>query len=108
MAKPTLYYDGACAFCRRCVERLRGATGDALAYEPSPEEHPRAVRLVLPDGGALEGAAAVFRAMAWARFPGPVFYALYRRLPPFAWASECVYRFVAGHRPFFSRLLGLR
>ncbi|HXS83566.1 MAG TPA: thiol-disulfide oxidoreductase, partial [Methylomirabilota bacterium] len=39
--RPVLIYDGDCGFCRRWVERWRGATGDAVDYETSAEAAPR-------------------------------------------------------------------
>lgn len=104
MAAPTLYFDGACGFCRRWVERWKGLTGDSVRYEPSPEAEPRAVRLVEADGTESEGAAAVFLTLTYAPFPGPLLYPFYRRWPLFARLCERAYRLVAEHRPFFSRL----
>lgn len=102
--KPTLYFDGACGFCRRWVGRWEALTGDAVLYRPSPEADPRAVRLVAADGTASEGAEAVYRTLSFAPVPGPLLLPLYLRASWFARASEGVYRFVADHRPLFSRL----
>ena len=110
--KPVLIYDGDCGFCRRQVARWQTVTGDRVEYVPSPEARfdnvPRerleaAVVLVMPGGEVLDGAEAVFRALACAPGRGARLWA-YRRLPGFAPAAEWVYRLIARHRRAASRL----
>ena len=115
-ARPVLIYDGDCGFCRRWVERWRGATGEAIEYATSAEAAPRfqaiprerfaeAVVLVEPDGRVTFGAEAVFRALATA--PGrawPLW--TYEHVPGVAAASSFVYAQVASHRPALSRVSG--
>ena len=73
--KPVLIYDGDCGFCRRQVARWQTVTGDRVEYVPGPDARfdnvPRerleaAVVLVMPHGEVLDGAEAVFRALACA------------------------------------------
>jgi predicted DCC family thiol-disulfide oxidoreductase YuxK len=55
------------------------------------------VHLIEPNGRVTEGAEAVFRSLA--RVPGQGGWIwLYDRLPPFAWLSEALYRWVASNR----------
>jgi len=110
---PVLLFDGDCAFCRSWVERWRQRTGGKVRYAPYQAElsaHPQltekqceeAVQLVLPDGAVYSGARAVFKALALGgRRAWPL--ALYERVPLAGAFFELCYRFVAGHRPFFSR-----
>src|SRR5512132_2209501 len=110
--RPLLVYDGDCDFCRRWVARWRRVTGERLDVAPYQKvaadfpEMPRerfaeAVHLRAADGTWTRGAEAVFAALATA--PGRGLPAwLYRHVPPFAAASEAVYRLVARHRPFFT------
>ena len=112
--QPLVIYDADCDFCRFWIARWRHVTGERVDYISSqevggqfpeiPHEHyQKAVQLVNPDGEVFCGAEAVFRAFAhnarrrWA-------LELYQRLPGFAPITEAVYRFIAGHRKFFSAL----
>ena len=114
--RPVLIYDGDCGFCRRWVERWRATTGDAIEYATSEAAAPRfpeiprerlaeAVAFAEPDGRVTFGAEAVFRALA--HEPGrawPLW--LYEHVPGVAPVSNFVYRQVASHRPFLSRVSG--
>jgi len=115
--RPVLLFDGDCGFCRLWVERWRAAAGGRLSLETSqsagarfpeisPAEFARAVQLVEPDGEVHAGAAAVLRARALAMRRSWLL-AAYRRVPGFAPAAETIYRIIASHRPFFSRLTRL-
>ena len=106
--KPVLIFDGDCGFCRIWIDYWRQLTGDAVEYAPyeqaaarfpqvSEEEARQAVRLVLPDGQVLGGAAAVARTLRWA--PGKEWaYRRYRNFPAAARVAELCYRLVARHR----------
>ncbi len=107
-----MLYDGDCGFCQRWINRWRAATGPHVTYEPYQTALSRfpqltvpqcqtAVQLLLPDGRAVSGAAAVFTALAAA---GRARLALwcYQHLPPFARAAEFAYQPVAQHRSFFA------
>lgn len=111
-----LLFDGDCGFCRAWIARWQAVTGDRVEYLPyqSPEAEARAagvprerlaraVHLVTPGGAVCSGADAVFRALATRRSYAS-WHWLYRRLPPFRAASEVAYRFVADHRPAFTRI----
>lgn len=113
-SKPLLIFDGECGFCRRWVERGRSLTGDHVDYAPSqevgaqfphitPEQFKEAAWLILPDGTALRGAAAILRALHEAPGRGWM-YGAYQRIPGFACVSEACYTWVARHRPFMSRM----
>jgi predicted DCC family thiol-disulfide oxidoreductase YuxK len=129
--RPLMLYDGNCDFCRLWIARWRRVTGDAVEYLPAQQVSSRfpevplskfaeAVQLREPDGRWSSGAEAVYRALSHARgapapgapaeggsWSGPAsgaWIALYRGLPPFAWASEFGYRVIARNRPFFTRV----
>jgi predicted DCC family thiol-disulfide oxidoreductase YuxK len=114
LEKPLLVYDGTCGFCKRWIARWRRAIGDRVEYAPSQEAAARipeipstafteAVHLIEPDGAVSRGAEAVFRALATAPGHG-IGLRAYETVPGFRGASEACYRFIAGHRPLFSRL----
>jgi lipase maturation factor 1 len=105
--RPLLIFDGDCGFCRLWIARWRAATGSRVDYAPSQEvagrfpEIPaeafrRSVQLVLPDGRVLQGAHAVFAALAEANRRAGL--RAYERLPGFAPATEAAYGLVARHR----------
>jgi len=111
---PLLVYDGTCGFCKRWIARWRRVTGDRVRYAPSQEvasgvpEIPsaafdEAVQFLEPDGRRSRGAEAVFRALACAPKRGAWLWA-YEHVPGFKPVSEGLYRLVAGHRSFFSRV----
>src|SRR5512135_273287 len=103
-----LMYDGACGFCRLWVEAWKERTGDRVIYATSkeiaarypeipPERYRRAVQLIDVDGKRHEGAAAVFRLLAYA--PGHGWLARLYEAPLVAPVSEWAYRLIARHRP---------
>lgn len=112
--KPILIYDGDCGFCRRWIERWRKITGEKIDYAPYQEAAARfptipeqafknAVQLVEPDGKISSAAEAVFRTLA----VGPSCRWLlwsYSRVPGVRPISEALYRLVANHRKFFSKI----
>jgi len=117
MEKPLLVYDGTCGFCKRWIARWQGDLGDRVDVAPSQEVASRfpeippsafaeAVHLIEPDGTRSRGAEAVFRARAMAPGHGAGLWA-YETVPGFRASSEACYRFVASHRPFFSRMTDL-
>jgi len=108
-----LLWDGDCRFCGAWIERWRKRTGEAVAYRPyqqavrdfpqvSEAACERAVQLVLPDGRVFSAAHAVLRALAEAG-RGRRLLALYEKFPPFRWAAEGAYRFVAANRSWLPR-----
>ncbi len=114
-ATPVLIFDGDCGFCRYWIARWRLRSGDAVEYVPFQDpalaqrfpEVPRercrrAVQLVQPDGRVVEGALAVFEAMAFSGRRLPLW--TYQHVPGAAAVSERSYRFVADHRAPASRL----
>lgn len=115
-SRPLLVYDGDCGFCRRWVLRWKAQTAGRVDFEPYQtaaarfSDVPRARferAIFFSDGSARAwGAEAVFRALALAPRRRWLL-SFYKALPPFAWASESWYRFVAGRRPVFSRLTAL-
>lgn len=114
-AKPVLYWDRDCGFCRRWVGRWRQATGESVEYEEVQSAPPEIIEaagglppahivLAQPDGSLLKGAGAALAALAPHGLIARLIFALYRRLPLFRKASESAYRFVASHRGAFSFL----
>src|ERR1041384_2755482 len=114
--KPTNIFDGDCHFCTLWIKRWQQTTGDAVEYVPFQDprvaqnfpELPReqldtAVHLVEPNGDVFMGAEAVLRALATNPDARSAITGC-ERWPRFAKCVESVYRFVAGHRPFFSWL----
>lgn len=114
-AKPILYWDRDCSFCRRWVERWQQATGASTDYQVVQSAPARIVdaagglppeRIVLaqPDGSILTGAGAALTSLAPHSLGARMACGLYRALPPFRTASESAYRFIASNRQFFSFL----
>jgi predicted DCC family thiol-disulfide oxidoreductase YuxK len=117
--KPVMLFDGDCGFCRRWIRRWQQSTGDAVDFIPFQDdsvarlypELPRealaeSIHLIEPDGAVSRGAEAVFRSLATNpahRWP----LRACQRFPALGRAAEGAYRFVAGHRMWFSRLTRL-
>lgn len=115
-ARPLLLYDADCGFCRRWVGRWRALTGGRVEFEPAQDAAARAKGLAavpaerlkeavcLVEAGRVSwGAEAVFRCLSHAPRRRWLLR-LYESAPPFAAASEALYRLVARNRRFFSRL----
>lgn len=111
--RPLVVFDGDCGFCRRWIGRWRQITGDRVDYLPFQEVAGRfptipaeafaaAVHLLLPDGAVHRGADAVVRLLALGGHRAPAWACAH--LPGMAAVAEAGYRFVASHRPLFSRL----
>ncbi|MBI1930250.1 DUF393 domain-containing protein [Candidatus Poribacteria bacterium] len=111
---PLLIYDGDCNFCRYWIARWEHLTGDRVVYAPFqavagqfPEiplaRFETAVHLIEPSGDVFNGAAAVFRTLAYAPRRRWLLW-LYRKIPGVAPFTEWVYRFIARHRRVFSIL----
>src|SRR5687768_2532758 len=112
--RPTLIWDGDCAFCRRWITRWRNLTGDAIDYEPYQrvaeslpavprEAFGKAVHLAEADGRVTRAAEAVFRSLALA---GQKRYLLwfYEHVPPFRWLSEAGYGVIARNRNLIDKI----
>ncbi len=67
--------------------------------EIPPAHFSQAVQLVMPDGGVLSGARAVFLTLAYAGIGWLTW--LYDQIPGFAPTAEGAYRLIAAHRSFF-------
>jgi pimeloyl-ACP methyl ester carboxylesterase/predicted DCC family thiol-disulfide oxidoreductase YuxK len=104
----TLLYDGACAFCRARVERMKRRAGDGVEFVPyqeagarfpdlRAEDLARAVHFVGPEGRVTRGAGAVFEALAMSDGRHPYLW-MYHHLPGFRHIAEWGYRLVARHR----------
>lgn len=112
--RPVLIWDGTCGFCKRSLEYVRDRVGDAIHSVPYQKVHEhfdeleasdfeREVHLVEPDGWISSGADAIYRSLSYAP-DGGMASTLYDAIPPFAYASERGYRFVAEHRPLVSKV----
>ena len=115
--KPLLIFDGDCTFCRRWIARWQQSVGervDCLPFqslevterfpELSREQLEQAVHLVESDGRVYRGAEAAFRSLSpvhrWPRW-------IYESVPGAAAVANVSYRFIAGHRSFFSLITRL-
>jgi lipase maturation factor 1 len=112
--KPKLIYDGECGYCLRWIKRWKAQVADQIEFHPSqslvelppgttPKDFKNSVVFIDRDGSIARGAEAVFKTLAFTD-RGSVSLKLSQNVPGFAPVSEAVYRVVAGHRPFFSRL----
>lgn len=106
--KPLFVYDGDCGFCRAWITRWQASTGDRVDYAPYQEvadDHPdisraafeSAAQLIDVDGQVYAGAAAVIRALDYARGKRWMRRA-YDHLPGARFVCDHTYRLVAGHR----------
>jgi len=114
--KPLLVFDGDCRFCMLWIKRWQQISGEAVDYIPFQsadiaerfpeiprEQFATAVQLIETNGVVHSGARAALGALARnRRWAGPL--AIYREFDLFARIAEICYRFVATHRPFFSKL----
>ncbi len=115
MEKPTLLYDGDCYFCRSWVNRWKKISGAAVefrAYQEArhlfpeiPTEELKIAVQLIDSQGRCSGAEAVFRTLAYGKTAWPLF--LYQKLPFFKTLCEGIYRLIASHRGFFSKLTRL-
>ncbi len=114
-----MIYDGECNFCVLWMRRVQHSSGEHLDYLPfqdprmavefpelSREQSETAVQLIEVDGKVYSAAEALFRALAHNPHRQWLFD-WYESSPAFARATEWAYRFVAGHRGFFSALTRL-
>ncbi len=110
ISKPLLIYDGDCEFCRYWIFRWQHVTKDRIdyaSYQQVATEFPEiplsafqaSVKLILENGEVFSGSEAVLRALN-----NRLLLWCYYSLPGYAPLSEVVYRFVARHRPFFSKV----
>jgi predicted DCC family thiol-disulfide oxidoreductase YuxK len=111
---PVFLYDGRCGFCRMWLEYL-GALLDGkcewLASQEAgtrfpqipPEQLRHAAAYLETNGAAVFGAAAIFSVLALAPGRGWPLW-LYRRVPPFRWICDLIYRLIAEHRPLAHKL----
>ena len=116
--KPALYWDADCSFCRRWVDRWKADSGEAVEYL-TLQEAPSAVKsaaggepfqrivLVRGDGSMCTGAHAALEAQACGGGEGRLGLRLYQWLPPFRWAADAAYQWIAAHRPACSALTNL-
>jgi predicted DCC family thiol-disulfide oxidoreductase YuxK len=115
-SKPLMIFDGDCHFCAIWVQRWQKKTGEGVEYIPyqdpripelfpelSRERLPTAVHFITTDGLVYTGAEAAIRALA-VNPRRQMLLNFYRKSAVFAAISERVYRFVAEHRSFYSRL----
>ncbi len=107
--RPTLIFDGECAFCLRWVDRFRRWTpDDAVRFLPLQEEGApglagrtreqllEAMHLVTATGEVFAGAAAAREVLVhvrWGTVPRMAF-----RLPGAMFVADKVYRWVASRR----------
>ncbi len=112
MEKPTLLYDGDCYFCRSWVARWKKTSQSLIEFrayqeaghlfpEIPPKDFESAIQLIYSHQ-RFSGAEAVFRTLAIGGKKWPLF--LYQKIPFFKPVSEGIYRLIASHRGFFSRI----
>lgn len=110
----TLFWDGECRFCGRCVSWALARTGEhlqAIPYQRAPAPPMddalrlacrNAVHLQHPDGRLEKAGLACLSVLDLIGYKR---LALWGRRRPFIWCIELGYWFVARNRRFFSRLL---
>lgn len=112
---PLLIFDGECGFCRIGVEKWKTQTQDripAAASQEAGQDFPeipksvfqKSVVFIDEQGRWFEGALAVFQSLKGTA-TGKTALWFYKRSPFFRKTSEALYRLVAAHRRFFSKLL---
>jgi predicted DCC family thiol-disulfide oxidoreductase YuxK len=106
--RPTVVFDGSCAFCRRQERLIRRLDWlrvfESVPYDAAVEVWPEVARGTLgdglrvrfPDQTATVGIDAV-RSIA-VRMPLTALPALLLWIPPLRWIGERAYRFVAARR----------
>lgn len=111
-----MIFDGDCGFCQAGIARWRCYTGAAVDYAPyqavadrfpliSREAFSQAVYLVESDGRTSRAAEAVVRALELGG--RPLAARLYRSSGLARAVTEAAYRWVAAHRTWLGRRLGL-
>jgi predicted DCC family thiol-disulfide oxidoreductase YuxK len=114
--EPLMIYDGDCEFCVFWIRRWKKMTGDKVRYAPfqdammlrqfpelSRAQCETAVQFIETDGQVFKGAEAALRSLIYSSGKAWLLK-LYQRSRFFAWLGEMVYKFVARHRIFFSRI----
>lgn len=112
IAKPTLVFDGDCAFCTSSVRWAERWCRPAVRFVPwqqldldahglTQEAVTSSVQWLRPRTSSAKsipsGAAAVARTLLRSRWPFRLLGALIL-VPPFSWAAEGVYRLIANNR----------
>jgi predicted DCC family thiol-disulfide oxidoreductase YuxK len=109
-------FDGDCGFCRFWVERWRADAREPARFEPFQQAAGRYPEIPLPafneavqavdtDGKIYSGADAVFRLLRKSRWHWITW--IVDDLPILRRWAHAVYRFIASHRPSFSKLTRL-
>ena len=120
-ARSEIVYDGACAFCRRQVARIRGCERRGRERRSSFEYMPRqtpgiekrfprlaegdfnsGMRLITPGGQIFVGADAVYEIVC--ALPGWRRFAWLYRLPVVHALARRAYAWIAAHRQSLSKL----
>ncbi len=112
--KPTLLWDGECAFCEHWIQRWRKGIGEAIdcrSYQEALPEFPqvsaaecaKAVQLILPDGRVYSAAYAVLKSLALGRGSGRLL-ACYEKSKLFRRFAEVAYRFIAANRSWLPQV----
>lgn len=110
-ARPVLYWDTDCGFCRAWINRWRETTGPLVDYQPLQSAPPAVVaaaggvpfqRVVLAsaDGSLHCGAKAALGALAVSDRSARILLGLHRHVAPARFVMESGYRWVASHREF--------
>lgn len=110
-ARPILYWDADCGFCRMWIDRWRETTGPLVDYQPLQSAPPAVVaaagglpfqRVVLasPDGSLHCGAEAALGALAVSDRGARILLGLHRHAAPARFVMESGYHWVARHREF--------
>jgi predicted DCC family thiol-disulfide oxidoreductase YuxK len=112
--RPVMLYDGDCIFCKRWIARWAQLTQNKvlyLTYQESLTEFPQlsqedcqsAIQFIEPDGKIYSAAEGVLRSLRYTKHYGWL-YKLYQRSSLFESIAETLYRWVARHRDFFTRI----
>lgn len=88
MARPTIYYNGACPLCRRGVEKAQARDADEALVYVDIARQPEALRRQRFNRKAVKKRLHVVEPGGKVRVGVPAFIAIGRRLPRYRWLAR--------------------
>jgi len=116
--KPTLVWDGECAFCEYWILVWQSKTGKKLQYEKYQDvyerfpsiplkEFKKASRLIETNGDVFSGPDSAYRSFMYFNSPIKFLHIWYYKYTFFRVLSNNLYNWIAKHRPFMFKLTKL-